>query len=308
MRLTMHAYQDEIDYQRVRDFLRQVFVINGHREQSWHVCRFDYWRWHGIENQRFFRIDEAVYLWETDDGRIVAVLNPEGRGEAFLQVHPDLRTPELEEEMIDVSEEHFSFAGDDARRKLRIWTDQHDDLRRAILERRGYAKGNMPEYQRRRSLDAPIPDAQPPPGYAVRALGDEDELSVRSWASWRAFHPNEQKDRYEGWEWYRNIQRAPLYRRDLDMVSVAPTGEISSFCTVWFDDVNRSAYFEPVGTVPEHRRRGLGKAVMCEGLRRLKRLGATIAFVGSYSPEAHALYSSAGFKEFDLSEPWSREL
>jgi ribosomal protein S18 acetylase RimI-like enzyme len=166
----------------------------------------------------------------------------------------------------------------------------------------------MPEHQRRRSLDAPIPEARPPPGYVVRARGDEEELPARSWASWRAFHPDEPKDRYEGWEWYRNIQRAPSYRRDLDMVSVAPTGEIASFCTVWFDDVTRSAYFEPVGTVPKHRRLSLGKAVMCEGLRRLKRLGATIAFVGSYSPEAHALYSSAGFREFDLSEPWIKEL
>jgi mycothiol synthase len=308
MKLTMRAYRDETDYQRVRHFLRQVFTLNGRREYSWPVCRFDYWRWHGIENQRFFRIDDAVYIWETEDNQIAAVLNPEGKGEAFLQVRPDISTPELEEEMIEVAEAQFSFAGEDGRRRLRIWTDQHDDLRRGILERRGYVKGEMPEHQRRRSLDAPIPNAQPPPGYSMRALGDEAELPARSWASWRAFHPNEPKDRYEGWEWYRNIRRAPLYRRDLDMVSVAPTGEISSFCTVWYDNATRSACFEPVGTVPEHRLRGLGKSVMCEGLRRLKRLGATIAFVGSYSPEAHALYSSVGFTEFDLSEPWSKEL
>jgi len=308
MKLNMSKYRDEVDYQRVRDFLRQVFVINGRREFSWHVCRFDYWRWHGIENQRFFQIGEAVYIWETKADQIVAVLNPEGRGEAFLQVNPDLRTPELEIEMIDLAEERFSVAGEDGCRKLRVWVDQRDDLRRDILERRGYVKGELPEYQRRRSLDAPIPDAPPPQGYSVRALGDEAELPARSWASWRAFHPNEPKDRYEGWEWYRNIQRAPLYRREMDMVAIAPTGEISSFSTVWLDDVTQSACFEPVGTVPEHQRRGLGKAVMCEGLRRLKRLGATIAFVGSYSPEAHALYSSVGFTEFDLSEPWSREL
>ncbi len=82
----------------------------------------------------------------------------------------------------------------------------------------------------------------------------------------------------------------------------------SYICTVWFDDVTRTGDFEPVGTAPAHQRRGLGKAVMCEGLRRLKRMGATLAFVGSYTPPAHALYASVGFTEYDLLEPWVKEL
>jgi mycothiol synthase len=72
--------------------------------------------------------------------------------------------------------------------------------------------------------------------------------------------------------------------------------------------VTRSGAFEPVGTVPAHQRRGLGKVVMGEGLRRLKRMGATMAYVGSYALPAHALYASAGFTEYDLSEPWVKEL
>jgi ribosomal protein S18 acetylase RimI-like enzyme len=139
-------------------------------------------------------------------------------------------------------------------------------------------------------------------------LGDEKELPARSLVSWRAFHPNEPDDHYEGWTWYLNVQRAPLYRRDLDLVAVAPGGEFASFCTVWFDDVNRMGVFEPVGTAPAHQRRGLGKAVMCEGLRRLKHLGATLATVGSYSNEAGALYASLGFTEYDLLERWHIEL
>jgi ribosomal protein S18 acetylase RimI-like enzyme len=61
-----------------------------------------------------------------------------------------------------------------------------------------------------------------------------------------------------------------------------------------------------VGTHPDHQRRGLGKAVMAEGLRRAQRLGATLASVSSYSPAAHALYASAGFTDVELSEPWQR--
>jgi GNAT superfamily N-acetyltransferase len=75
---------------------------------------------------------------------------------------------------------------------------------------------------------------------------------------------------------------------------------------VWLDDVTRTAVFEPVGTHPAHQKRGLGKAVMTEGLRRAERLGATLATVGSYSAAAHALYASMGFTEFDLSVPWRK--
>jgi len=70
--------------------------------------------------------------------------------------------------------------------------------------------------------------------------------------------------------------------------------------------VTRSGAFEPVGTVPAHQRRGLGKAVMAEGLRRLQRIGATMAYVGSYSTEAHRLYEAMGFTEYELNEPWTK--
>jgi len=308
MKLTLRMYQDENDYWRIREFLREVFQLNGRRELSWQAYRFDYWRWHGIENMGHGSLETDVFIWETPDGQIAAVLNREGRGQVSLQVHPALRTPELEGQMLVVAEEHLAARDSKGRQKLAVWTHERDELRQDILRRRGYTRGDEPEYQRRRPVSVPLPDVPVAAGYTVRALGDVEELPSRSFLSWKAFHPNEPDDRYEGWEWYHNIQRAPLYRRDLDIVAVAPDGEFASFCTVWFDDVTRAGAFEPVGTVPAHRRRGLGKAVMCEGLRRLERMGATMAYVGSYSPEAHALYASVGFTEYDLSEPWTKEV
>ena len=71
--------------------------------------------------------------------------------------------------------------------------------------------------------------------------------------------------------------------------------------------MTRTAVFEPVGTHPNHQKRGLGKAVMSEGLRRAQKLEATLATVSSYTEGAHVLYNSIGFTEFDLLEPWSKE-
>ncbi|MGI8859588.1 MAG: GNAT family N-acetyltransferase, partial [Rubrobacteraceae bacterium] len=42
---------------------------------------------------------------------------------------------------------------------------------------------------------------------------------------------------------------------------------------------SRTGLFEPVGTHPVHRRKGFGLAVMMEGLRRLRALGAEDALV-----------------------------
>jgi GNAT superfamily N-acetyltransferase len=281
------------------------------REQSWQVYRFDYWRWHGIENLGHGRLEEDVFIWETTDGRLASVLNPEGPGQVYLQVHPGFRTRELEEEMLVVAEERLATTGQSGGRKLWVWAQEDDDVRQGILEQRGYARVGRPgtqEYQRRRALDAPLPDAQISEGYTLRALGDVGELPARSYLSWRAFHPDAPDDEYDGWQWYQNVQRAPLYRRDLDIVAVAPDGGLASFCTIWFDDVARTGAFEPVGTDPAHQRRGLGRAVMGEGLRRLTRLGATMAYVGSYETAAHGLYASVGFTEFEVSAAWEKEL
>jgi GNAT superfamily N-acetyltransferase len=307
MKLAMRRYQNEDDYWRIRAFLRQVMLLNGLREQSWHVARLDYWRWHVAANcQDRASIDDLVFLWEAADGQIAAVLNPEGTSDAYLQVHPELRTRELEEEMLGVAEEHLAADRDDGR-MLEVWADVQDALRVDILKRRGYTKGKWIGRQWRRDLDAPIPDAPTPQGYTVRALGDVDELPARSWASWRGFHPDEPDEDYQGWEWYLNIQRCPLYRRELDMVAVAPDGEIASICTLWYDDVTRSAYIEPVATVPEHLRRGLARATITEGLRRVQRLGATRAFVGGYEPGPNALYSSVLSAEHDAWEQWIKK-
>lgn len=90
-------------------------------------------------------------------------------------------------------------------------------------------------------------------------------------------------------------------------MAVADDGSIASFCTIWFDDVTRTAYFEPVATAPAHQRRGLGKAVMIAGLHRLKQMGCKVAFVGGYSEAANSLYFSVMGPEHDISEPWEKE-
>jgi mycothiol synthase len=303
----LRAYQTEEDYWCIRRFLREVSLLNDRHDYSWSLLRWDYWVWHVNMNIFQFKLEEVVTLWEAD-GQIAAMLNPDGPGEAFFQIHPAYRESVSMSEMLDVAEQKLFRTDDPGKKELLVWVNEDDDQTKRLFTERGYQRSKFKaEHMRRRSLAQPIPDPLPQNGYTVRALGDESELPARSWLSWKVFHPDEPDDKYQGWEWYKNVQRVPLYRRDLDIVAVAPDGELAAFCTVWFDDITRTAVFEPVGTHPDHQKRGLGKVVMSEGLRRAQRLGATLATVSSYSAGAHALYQSMGFTEFDLLEPWIRE-
>jgi GNAT superfamily N-acetyltransferase len=307
MKPILRNYQKEEDYWCIREFLREVSLLNNRHDFAWSLLRWDYWRWHVNENIFHFALQDVITLWELS-GRIVAMLNPDGDGEAFFQVHPAYRGEISVAEMLEVAERKLFKTKENGNRELIVWVNADDDSTKALFTEHGYTRSRfLAEHMRLRCLSQPVPDSVPQNGYTVRALGDEGELPARSWLSWRVFHPDEPDDKYQGWEWYKNVQRIPLYRRDLDIVAVAPDGELAAFCTVWFDDVTRIAVFEPVGTHPNHQKRGLGKAVMSEGLRRAERLGATLATVSSYSTGAHALYNSMGFTEFDLLEPWIKE-
>lgn len=309
MKATYRSYETEDDFWRMRDFLRRVFVLNGRRERSWHVIRLEYARWHTCLNIAGVTLAEVATLWEAD-GKLVAFVMPDGgRGEAHLCVDPRWKTRALEEEMLDVAEERLAEIKPDGSRALIVWSPAVDTLRQELLASRGYRQGDWPEHQWRRELAEPIPDAPPAAGYTIRPLGDGLELLERCYASGLGFHEGDIRvavDNRDDPTWYRNIQTAPLYRRDLDLVAVAPDGSIAAFCTIWFDDVTRSACFEPVATVPAHQRRGLGRALLTEGLRRLQRMGATTAFVGGYSEGANGLYRSVMGDEHDLDEPWEK--
>lgn len=307
MKLTIRNYKTEEDYWCIREFLREVTIHNHHHEYAWSLLRWDYWRWHVNENIFQMKLEDVITLWELD-GHIVAMLNPDTPGEAFFQIHPAFREKVSVPEMLDIAEQKLVRIRDDGKKELLVWVNAGDHTMKSIFTERGYARSRYKaEHMRRRSITQPIPDSVPHGGYTIRALGGEDELPARSWLSWKVFHPDEPDEKYEGWEWYKNVQRVPLYRPDLDIVAVAPDGELAAFCTVWVDPVTHIAVFEPVGTHPNHQKRGLGKAVMSEGLRRAQKLGATLATVNSYSDGAHALYDSMGFTEFDLLEPWIRE-
>ena len=214
--------------------------------------------------------------------------------------------------MIGVAEERLWTVAKDGKNKVAVWAHEGDALREGILERRGF--GSEPVCRERESymsLEGEIPEPVVPAGYVVRPMGDGAELLERCYTSGLAFHPDDPAHAHDNRAdvtWNRNIQKAPLYRRDLDIVAVAPDGAVASFCTIWFDDVTLTAACEPVATSPAHQKKGLATACIHEGLRRARAMGATRGFVGSGSEAAHRCYESAGFRDHMISGQWIKEV
>jgi ribosomal protein S18 acetylase RimI-like enzyme len=99
---------------------------------------------------------------------------------------------------------------------------------------------------------------------------------------------------------YRRVTQAWPYRTDLDCVVEAPDGSFAAYVLCWYDDVNGVGEFEPVGTHPDYRRRGLGAAVCRYALIRLREEGArqAIVYAGGRDEDerSRALYESVGFR------------
>ena len=104
------------------------------------------------------------------------------------------------------------------------------------------------------------------------------------------------------------MEQAPLFRPDLEIMVKCDDGTLTSFCVVWYDERTSAGMFEPVGTHPDYERLGLGRAILLEGLRRLKAIGSKRAYVESYGNDRKAFYSSAGFETFDKDWFWWKEL
>jgi len=150
MKPIQRNYQLEEDYWSIREFLREVSLHNNRHEFAWSLLRWDYWRWHVNENIFHFDLCDVITLWEAN-GQIVAMVNPDGDGEAFFQIHPAFQSDVSVSEMLDVAEQKLPKINDHGRKELIVWVNAADDSTKNIFTERGYARSKfLAEHMRRR--------------------------------------------------------------------------------------------------------------------------------------------------------------
>jgi ribosomal protein S18 acetylase RimI-like enzyme len=296
MNVQPRPYRDEQDLNRMKALLVAGRAAGGPTYYV-HVGDLDWWLRYLNQGDD---LRQVLYLWDGQrrGADLVgwSLLSPRVR--AFdVFVHPEEGCTERAEQiwawtegrMIELVREQ---GGDDVRT---MWVSGHDAILIALLEHRGFARSDYHLIYMTRSLDEPIPEPVLPPGYHLRHVAGTHEVAQRAAVSHAAFGSSLPLDRYR--ERYLQFMRSSAYTPELDLVVAAPDGRFGAFCMCWLDNVNRVGLFEPLGTGPDFRRQGLGTAVLCEGLRRMRERGMTIAMVcvEHDNPAAQRLYSSVGF-------------
>jgi mycothiol synthase len=236
-----------------------------------------------------------VHIWE-DAGEVIgwALLDPRGGG-IEIQLDPARRTsyPGLERAVqIWAEEVTLELMERDGHRNDRIETEVSTDdaSRRALLRGLGWVEtGEALMFASRRIEE--VPPVELPDGYRIRAargVTEEAEIAALHAAafgsSWTA-------------ELYGRVMRSPGYEAERELLAVAPSGALAAFCVIWPDPVNCAGLFEPLGTHPDHRRRGLGRALLRYGMRELRDRGMADAEIGYEvdNPDSGPLYRSEGF-------------
>ncbi len=221
-------------------------------------------------------------------------------GSFDLFVHPALHGTPLHEIVMD---EYVAWAEGRAREAglkqlWPWWAMEYDKVLARLMKARGFvvpAVVGLPAPLFERTLDA-LPAIQLPDGFTVQGVSNPEDGRLRAQVTHGAFSPNDVWEKYA--TEYEQFIGSAIYDGARDLFVRAPDGRGASACTIWFDPVNGVGLFEPVGTHPDFQGKGLGKAVMAEGMRRMKAAGMTRAVVG-FDPNnaaALALYTSMGFR------------
>ena len=272
---------------------------------NWDFRRWDGWHFHREDTAITPEWGKRIHLWETQEGRLVGLVHPEGTGDAYIELHQDFRF--LEEEMLSWAEDNLPAPGEGpGQRRLETFAFEHDAPRLHLLVKHGFEKQPYSGCLRRMFFgNYPLPQVQIAPGYVLRATRPGDESEYQRMAD--MLNSGFNRTVHTALEYRNFVHQSPSFRHDLNLVAEAPDGIFAAHVAVNYDEVNRWGIFEPVCTHPAHRRHGLASTLMLEGMHRLKALGAKGASVdtGDAIP-ANALYESVGFTEAYIGYGWKK--
>ncbi|MFH2038427.1 MAG: GNAT family N-acetyltransferase [Chloroflexota bacterium] len=299
--MTMHTWTSRL-YQSESDFLQMVDLLMEGRSltNDWHYAHVGELAFNYLMVTCHLDPQEHIRLWH-DHGKLVgfAVL---GEDPSFdCQVLPVYEWSGIETEALLWAEARIDQLRQQNEKQwggnLVSGARQDDTKRIAFLEERGFQYcGDFAEVNMLRSLHEPIPAPRLPDGCLVREVSGAGEITERAaiqrqvWQPWTVGNVSDED--------YARFMQIPVYERNLDIVTIAPKGDMAAYVNGWIDPLNKIGDFGPVGALPPYRRQGLTRAALLEGLQRMKAHGMDRVCIstGVSNDPARQLYESIGFK------------
>lgn len=262
---SIESYKDNIrfndQYNKLHDFLK-TYADNGYNEH-FHWGRLDWMMSHTDLNVEM--LTKNAMFKDESDKLVGTVLYDTDINDRWYILH-SISDEILLKQMIDyVTESGVSTA--------MVKANLNDTLLCSMLEDIGFEKQyseSVLEIDLSQNLSYRLPE-----GYFLN--GKDSGIDHWQWelVIYHGFdHEGIPEESSEEVTEARKHREIPEYIK----VFAIKNGEYTAHCGVWYDDGD-TAYIEPVVTVPEHRGKGLGKAVVYEAISRAKERGAKRAIV-----------------------------
>jgi GNAT superfamily N-acetyltransferase len=300
MQSAHRPYRSTNDLYEIGQLIRRAYARQRYFN-GWSVCRFDIWAQRRIADAAYFddRIWQKHFQLAYDENETLL-------GAAFaFNNHHWRNNPEPYALILDPAHPHLTgklldWAEADGMCEVEIM--QGNIFLTGLIQSRGYTRSSDFMFIREKTLKGTPPElVNLPPGYSIRVL-DPLEWNCYFEAVDAVFH---MMDTHEA---FASIRRAPSNVDDLHLNVVNDQNQMAAFCSVWLDRESNVAEFEPVGTVPQFQKQGLGAALMAHACNRLREMNCPTAKVESWSesPGANKLYSACGFAEQDRLYSWKK--
>jgi hypothetical protein len=290
------------DYEKIMDFLREIYIQTG-KQHCWLPQRWEYaeFNCNPLYVQRGWDDwTKYIQIWEEND-KILAVAHKETKYEVFLQIRPGYEF--LADEMLNFIENTVPLEKHGNQCELNLFTDDTKYWMEDILLQRGYIKNDKCSYYNVQDLNKIYVPILPDNFQFVDGNDIKDQKS-RLLCCHLGFHPDDEPDRLPVKDFY--MEHAPSFRPELQIMTQDDNGNLCSYCVIWYDEKLKIGLFEPVCTRIDYRMRGIGKAMLTEGLRRLKEIGAEKAYVGC-SDSLRTFYNSTGFITYASNYTWKKK-
>jgi len=287
---------NESDYEVMRNIVQKRCSDTGHLYTQMHVGNLDFERYAFRDNPDDF-LQNSWLITDDDKSKTIGFINTED-DEFFIALLPDKN--HFISEVIDYIEHHIYEKGSKVIFDININDVQMNDM---LLDK-GYTRTSSYRYSGICDLSSIRSKTALPDGFKIReTIGNDIGSRVKLFVL--ATGGEETTP-----ERYMNLMNSPSYSDAFDLVVETPDGEIVAYCTIWNDPVSKTAILEPLACVEEQRRKGISKALLLDGMHKVKELGTKFVYVGTggKNTTSQTLYKSVGFEDGGITYEWEKIL